>query len=1002
MRSPLLVLANTFLQKKIKQFQYFIYDTNEDKDNVVSKSPPHSDLEYLPSVDMVDKSGKEEAALGTFYEGVNSFAEEIEDHSEKDIIPEDSKYNFTTIRIVLKQCNQDKFVSLAKRIADESDEMFGQFLSPYEVRELSKCLNYEDTMSQIKVWLSPIERTVSDEANHFSENIFYDYYSIDESGSGQFEVQTFSNVQEIMESRGLANELIGDKEMKTASKILEEKSSFLMVSISNDRIPQLFPQNNFEPMYSPFHEAFVPTLIDDFQPTLPNSLKDDIAFILGLEHKLLLAFEQEDSSGRRRKLSQKNMENKNERTEILGYIADVDNKIQIVDHSFNHQTQRKNHRRLREKQNSPSKPKAPYKSVTLSTIQDYYKMQPATEYYPRGQGFCSLAEEYWDLNDLRTATAMYATTNIEANPLIQLSEDIYDKSILENITTVGYEANLDIQLISLVGGGSPTFTYIPGGYENYKEITSGIEMWLLDIIEDDALLPPSGPYVWSISYGSDTTYTEYFMYFNKGNQRQKYIDFVENELAKMAVLGVSIIVASGDSGSCNMNLACESDSQWPVTFTGAETVYYEEAKCNSFTMVANIKKEDEGLENIFECNIPMGYQPSEFFSTWKGHLNKETYGTSVGGECEEVMKICYNVIMERGEQDSYITTSESGCKYMFDPLGTLETQTGQQKTLMINSDCSCDAIDTEIGLRINDQCTIKPFKYNREKYNGLAAISSDYPATSKFVTSIGATALPPLIIDEGNPNWGSSLSEIIDIYGQKESSNLPNEVIPYKFSGGGGFSNYIEAPWYQKEYSSYIQDWYESSSQKPSVEKLGYNIENRAIPDLAVFGQDISVIINGREIKMLGTSAGAPIFAGMITRLNNERMNQGLPAIGEINPHIYRLMARDSTIFTQIPYQPLSFPTEKGQKNDISGEPFTIYGVNMTKYLNIAYSAKYSFTPNKETAWNPATGFGSPVFSKLSEYFTGRVDMEKMHRNLRNRGEVQSATRKEGNIKEVN
>ena len=112
----------------------------------------------------------------------------------------------------------------------------------------------------------------------------------------------------------------------------------------------------------------------------------------------------------------------------------------------------------------------------------------------------------------------------------------------------------------------------------------------------------------------------------------------------------------------------------------------------------------------------MGYQPSEFFSIWKGHINEETYGSIVGGECEEVLKTCYDVIMERGEQDSYITTSESGCKYMFDPLGTLQTQTGEQKTLMINSDCACDAIDEVVGLKINDQCIIKPYKYIKEKY----------------------------------------------------------------------------------------------------------------------------------------------------------------------------------------------------------------------------------------------------------------------------------------------
>lgn len=43
----------------------------------------------------------------------------------------------------------------------------------------------------------------------------------------------------------------------------------------------------------------------------------------------------------------------------------------------------------------------------------------------------------------------------------------------------------------------------------------------------------------------------------------------------------------------------------------------------------------------------------------------------------------------------------------------------------------------------------------------------------------------------------------------------------------------------------------------------------------------------GRVRETGGTSASAPVVAGLISMLNEERMSKGLPALGFVNPRIY-------------------------------------------------------------------------------------------------------------------
>ncbi|KAM3505693.1 hypothetical protein MY10362_002783 [Beauveria mimosiformis] len=150
------------------------------------------------------------------------------------------------------------------------------------------------------------------------------------------------------------------------------------------------------------------------------------------------------------------------------------------------------------------------------------------------------------------------------------------------------------------------------------------------------------------------------------------------------------------------------------------------------------------------------------------------------------------------------------------------------------------------------------------------------------------------------------------------------------FVSGGGFSEYFARPGYQdKAVARYL-------------EKLGdrhkglYNAGGRAYPDVAAMGYRIVTIWNGKTRVVDGTSASAPIFAGIVALLNDARLARGKAPLGFLNPWIY------------------SIGLQGGFMDVVNGSTF---GCNTTGF------------PATE-GWDMASGFGTPWFPKLKELAT--------------------------------
>ncbi|KAJ6548429.1 family S53 protease [Mycena capillaripes] len=141
----------------------------------------------------------------------------------------------------------------------------------------------------------------------------------------------------------------------------------------------------------------------------------------------------------------------------------------------------------------------------------------------------------------------------------------------------------------------------------------------------------------------------------------------------------------------------------------------------------------------------------------------------------------------------------------------------------------------------------------------------------------------------------------------------------------GGFSNYFEAPSYQKgDVDAYI------SSLGDTYSGL-FNTTGRGFPDVSAEGVNFVVVSGNRTGLVSGTSASSPVFASVIALLNDELIAAGKSPLGFLNPFLYS-------------------PVGRAALNDVTDGKNPGCGTS-------------GF--NATVGWDPVTGLGSPNYPKL-------------------------------------
>jgi len=97
----------------------------------------------------------------------------------------------------------------------------------------------------------------------------------------------------------------------------------------------------------------------------------------------------------------------------------------------------------------------------------------------------------------------------------------------------------------------------------------------------------------------------------------------------------------------------------------------------------------------------------------------------------------------------------------------------------------------------------------------------------------------------------------------------------------GGFSNFFATPSYQTTVvNAYLTRLGSTNSGK-------FNRTGRAFPDVSAQGENVEIVSGGSTGTVAGTSCSSPIFASVISLLNDRLIAAGKSPLGFLNPFLY-------------------------------------------------------------------------------------------------------------------
>ncbi|KAF7183919.1 hypothetical protein CNMCM7691_004341 [Aspergillus felis] len=207
-----------------------------------------------------------------------------------------------------------------------------------------------------------------------------------------------------------------------------------------------------------------------------------------------------------------------------------------------------------------------------------------------------------------------------------------------------------------------------------------------------------------------------------------------------------------------------------------------------------------------------------------------------------------------------------------------------------------------------------------------------WPASCPWVTAVGGTQ--PFfshLNSTGHATTGPSRGK------QPQNSSLETafniHIQNTTASSGGGFSNIEKVPIYQ----THAVSWYKHLDRAHLISVQDrFSPVGRGYPDVALLAYRYLVVSGGTLQYVHGTSASAPVFASMISLINNDRLHAGKAPVGFVNPALY------------------SHPEVL---NDV------------TTGFNTGCGVEVAFQSVK--GWDPVTGLGSPDYKRMQKLFLG-------------------------------
>lgn len=144
------------------------------------------------------------------------------------------------------------------------------------------------------------------------------------------------------------------------------------------------------------------------------------------------------------------------------------------------------------------------------------------------------------------------------------------------------------------------------------------------------------------------------------------------------------------------------------------------------------------------------------------------------------------------------------------------------------------------------------------------------------------------------------------------------------FSSGGFSNTFPQASFQTDAVSAYL-------TALGTKNKNKFNATGRGFPDVSVQGQQVLIVTSGKQSAVDGTSCSTPMFASMISLLNDQLISAGKSPLGFLNPFLYS----NPSMFTDV---------TQGSNPGCSTDGFPA-----------------------AAGWDPVTGLGTPIFSAMAK-----------------------------------
>ena len=221
---------------------------------------------------------------------------------------------------------------------------------------------------------------------------------------------------------------------------------------------------------------------------------------------------------------------------------------------------------------------------------------------------------------------------------------------------------------------------------------------------------------------------------------------------------------------------------------------------------------------------------------------------------------------------------------------------------------------------------------------GTSVLAPTYPASSPYVTSVGA---------------------IMDVrMAEGEDPVLAACMGPSGagITSGGGFSTMYGRPeWQEEAVSEYLGKDHSGYKYYPGQGQTGFAPSGRGYPDVSFYGYNIPIIDDGDIYDSGGTSASAPMFGGLLLQLIARLEESGVCGdrditLVQLNRFLYKAAKTHPAAFIDIVHGNIAW---SGQEADLA-----------RTNCGVGYEAT--------EGWDPASGLGT---INMPEFVQAAKDM---------------------------